>query len=225
MSLSDHTRWNTTQEQRHAIAAAQDWLRRAMATAAEPTGTQYGRTVDDALSLAAQAIAAARDAAEPTNPETIKTVADLIEPESAPHDLKSALETHYGHGFADDQAGDVNEAPAHVYRVDRWLVWTDSQGFSDVDEYGTDGAAAEQLESFAGTIAGDDEEPEPAEPEELSPEQVAQARALNDQMRAGDDPGTFAGTINMATGAFTPAEPEEEPPYRVNPYVNPADQA
>ncbi len=48
-----------------------------------------------------------------------------------PGDLLGACESFYGHGFADDQAGEAEYGPhGHFYRVHRWIVFTDSAGFT-----------------------------------------------------------------------------------------------
>ena len=60
-------------------------------------------------------------------------------------DLLLALESFYMNGGADETSGDV-ETFGHFYRVHRWIVWTDSQGFHDVDTYDTE---AEAIACFA----------------------------------------------------------------------------
>ena len=55
----------------------------------------------------------------------------------APFALLDALESFYMNGGADETSGDV-ETFGHFYRVHRWIVWTDSQGFHDVDTYDTE---------------------------------------------------------------------------------------
>jgi hypothetical protein len=49
--------------------------------------------------------------------------------------LLAALESFYMDGVADDVDGDVESPLGHFYRVDRWIVVTDSQGFHDVRTY------------------------------------------------------------------------------------------
>jgi hypothetical protein len=46
--------------------------------------------------------------------------------------LIQALEDFYCNGFADEVSGDVDCDTGHFYRVDRWIVTTDSQGFHDI---------------------------------------------------------------------------------------------
>jgi hypothetical protein len=49
--------------------------------------------------------------------------------------ILEALEAFYGNGFADEVSGDVDSPVGHFYRVDRWIVSTDSRGFRDVWNY------------------------------------------------------------------------------------------
>lgn len=48
--------------------------------------------------------------------------------------LLDALEVFYMNGFTDEQGGSVDEN-YHYYRVHRWIVTTDSQGFKEVETY------------------------------------------------------------------------------------------
>lgn len=67
--------------------------------------------------------------------ELITTVRrNLGEPEIAT--VKDAILALHGHGVADDTTGNVEAPCGHVIRVDRWIVRTDSQGFTDLEEYG-----------------------------------------------------------------------------------------
>lgn len=56
--------------------------------------------------------------------------------------LLDACEAFYGHGVTDEVSGDVEAPTGHFYRVDRWIVTTDSQGFRELDEYETAELAA-----------------------------------------------------------------------------------
>jgi hypothetical protein len=51
--------------------------------------------------------------------------------------VKAACETFHGHGFGDDELGDV-DGFGHFYRVSRWTVETDTRGFSTVTEHGSE---------------------------------------------------------------------------------------
>lgn len=57
--------------------------------------------------------------------------------------LLDALESFYMNGSADDVSGDVEASCGHFYRVARWIVQTDSQGFHDVSAYADDDKARE----------------------------------------------------------------------------------
>jgi hypothetical protein len=61
-----------------------------------------------------------------------------------------ACEAFYLNGCADEMAGDV-DAGGHYYRVDRWIVRTDSQGFHYLDPYPT----VEQAERAFSILSSD----------------------------------------------------------------------
>jgi hypothetical protein len=44
-------------------------------------------------------------------------------------------EEHFMNGMADEVSGNMDAPTGHFYRVERWIVTTNSQGFSDIDEY------------------------------------------------------------------------------------------
>lgn len=52
-----------------------------------------------------------------------------------PGTLLNALEAFYMEGADDENAGNVESPTGHFYRVDRWIVVTDSQGFKDIHTY------------------------------------------------------------------------------------------
>lgn len=49
-----------------------------------------------------------------------------------PGKLLAALEVFYMNGSTDEFGGDVEAPTGHFYRVDRWIVITDSQGFHQI---------------------------------------------------------------------------------------------
>jgi hypothetical protein len=55
--------------------------------------------------------------------------------------LREALECFYLNGFQDEVCGTV-ESGCHYYRVSRWIMQTDSQGFHEVFSYDTPEEAA-----------------------------------------------------------------------------------
>ncbi len=65
--------------------------------------------------------------------------------ESEVSTLLEALETFYLNGTADEISGDVDSPVGHFYRVDRWIVTTDSQGFHSVWNYATIEAASSEF--------------------------------------------------------------------------------
>jgi hypothetical protein len=54
----------------------------------------------------------------------------------------AACEVFYGHGFSDDSLGSVEDF-GHYYRVSRWTVATDSRGFTDLTEHGSEAEAVQ----------------------------------------------------------------------------------
>jgi hypothetical protein len=52
--------------------------------------------------------------------------------------VREACEAYYMSGFADEESGDVEAPTGHFYRVGRYLVTTDSQGFHSWDRYATE---------------------------------------------------------------------------------------
>lgn len=62
-----------------------------------------------------------------------------------------ALEVIYGHGVADDVVGHEGFEPRSVVRVEEWLLWTDTQGFTDAERCETVEEAERRVERFAQT--------------------------------------------------------------------------
>lgn len=58
-----------------------------------------------------------------------------------------ACEAFYMSGSADEVSGDV-DTYVHFYRVHRWIVRTDSQGFRELDTYNTEADAREAFETL-----------------------------------------------------------------------------
>lgn len=73
---------------------------------------------------------------------------ELQERIGQPGILLAALEVIHGHGGDDESFGDMNEG-GHYFRVDRWIVATDSQGFMDVTEYTSNLAAELEMQKIA----------------------------------------------------------------------------
>lgn len=74
--------------------------------------------------------------------------------------LLEALEAFYGNGFADQLTGDVEYLDGHVFRVHRWLVWTDNYGFKSVSEYDSEAEATAEVDRYDAEIAASEEEAE-----------------------------------------------------------------
>jgi len=63
-------------------------------------------------------------------------------------DLGLALEAFYGHGFSDEDSGDVEWGLGHRYRVHRWVMWTDNLGFHSIDTFDTEEEAADAMHEW-----------------------------------------------------------------------------
>lgn len=84
----------------------------------------------------------------------------LVERIGNPGKLLAALEHFYMNGSDDANAGDVESPTGHFYRVHRWIVTTDSQGFNDIETYDTETEAIVAFERIVEEYcqwAGDDE--------------------------------------------------------------------
>lgn len=53
----------------------------------------------------------------------------------------------YMHGMADEVSGNVEAPMGHFYRVERWIVMTDSQGNNDISEYDDEKRAMAEFQS------------------------------------------------------------------------------
>lgn len=76
--------------------------------------------------------------------EIIAQANEMIGAENTDHHVSTILdacETIYGHGFADDTSGDVEAPSGHFYRVSRWIVRTDTQGFKTLESFTIESAA------------------------------------------------------------------------------------
>lgn len=86
---------------------------------------------------------------------------DLGEKEEDVSTIEEAMEAWWGHGFSDEQTGSVTEPPfEHVFRVHRWLMWTDEQGFKTVDEYDNEDEAHQAFEKAETDLYADIPNPE-----------------------------------------------------------------
>lgn len=67
-------------------------------------------------------------------------------------DVLAACESFYGHGFADEITGDV-DGPGHFYRVARWIVTTDSQGFHYLAEFEDEATARSTFQEIEAQVS------------------------------------------------------------------------
>lgn len=58
------------------------------------------------------------------------------------------LEEIYMNGMADEVSGDVDAPSGHFYRVGRYIVFTDSQGFRNLFSYQTTDLAKQDFEYY-----------------------------------------------------------------------------
>ncbi len=82
--------------------------------------------------------------------------------ENSDHEINTVLEAceeFYMSGCTDEMSGDV-ETFGHFYRVDRWMVYTDNQGFHDLETFNTEEDAITHFEKldrdYAATFDTDD---------------------------------------------------------------------
>lgn len=76
--------------------------------------------------------------------EFVKQANDAFNDKFCCKDVLEACEEFYGNGAADQVSGDV-EIFYHFYRVHRWIVTADSQGFHELETYDNE---AEAIEAF-----------------------------------------------------------------------------
>lgn len=69
-----------------------------------------------------------------------------------------ACEAYYMNGVYDDIGGDVESSTGHYYRVDRWIVVTDNQGFKECNEFHTLELAEKAFTELEQQYNKDDEE-------------------------------------------------------------------
>lgn len=83
----------------------------------------------------------------------------LTEGIANPGMLLAACEAFMLNGCADESSGDADTF-GHFYRVHRWIVWTDSQGFHDVETYDNEDEAHEAFEKYESEWADIEREDE-----------------------------------------------------------------
>lgn len=59
-----------------------------------------------------------------------------------------ACEEYYGSGFTDASAGETECPTGHFYRVDRWIVQTDSLGFRELNTFDSEADAIKEFENL-----------------------------------------------------------------------------
>jgi len=72
--------------------------------------------------------------------------------------LMDALEDTYMNGFANEVSGDVEAPTGHFYRVERWIVTTDSQGFRDLWPFDSPAEARKEFQLLDEAYSKWDEE-------------------------------------------------------------------
>lgn len=74
--------------------------------------------------------------------------------------LIDALEDFYMNGFQDESSGDVDCQTGHFYRVNRWIVTTNTQGFHDMWSFESVAEAIKEFQKLEAEYAewcGDDD--------------------------------------------------------------------
>lgn len=71
----------------------------------------------------------------------------VVEGIANPGMLLASLEAFSLNGSADEENGEADTF-GHFYRVHRWIVWTDSQGFKDVETYDNEDEAHEAFAAY-----------------------------------------------------------------------------
>jgi hypothetical protein len=72
----------------------------------------------------------------------------LVESTGSPGLLLAALEAIAANGFDDQRGGNVESATGYFYRIGRWIVGVDGQGFKDVTTYEDQSRAEYAFESL-----------------------------------------------------------------------------
>jgi hypothetical protein len=81
---------------------------------------------------------------------------NLGEPELST--VKDAVLALHGHGVADDVTGDVEAPTGHVILADRWIVLTNSQGFTTLEDFDSAETARERFAAYEDAYADWQEE-------------------------------------------------------------------
>lgn len=82
-----------------------------------------------------------------TEDELIENAAQQAFGRSPNHRLIDALEAYWGNGSSDESCGDADTF-GHYYRVDRWIVRTDSQGFATPETFDTEQEAKDAFQKI-----------------------------------------------------------------------------
>ncbi len=63
-------------------------------------------------------------------------------------DVLNACESYYLSGFHDELSGDSEAPTGHFYRIHRWIVTTNSQGFRFLDTFDTEDEAQKEFNNL-----------------------------------------------------------------------------
>lgn len=67
--------------------------------------------------------------------------------------VTDAVLSFYGHGVPSDVTGHVEAPTGHVIRVDRWIVLTNEQGFTTLEDYDSEEIAIARFASYEDAYA------------------------------------------------------------------------
>jgi hypothetical protein len=76
-----------------------------------------------------------------------KAFGEITEFIGQPGMLLAALQEFSLNGCDDGSSGDT-DSYGHFYRVHRWIVWTDSAGFHDIETYDNEDGAIKAFEKY-----------------------------------------------------------------------------
>jgi hypothetical protein len=70
-----------------------------------------------------------------------------------PATMVDCLDEYYLNGTYDDVSGDVESPTGHFFRIERWIVVTDSQGFRHLEPYPNEEQAKKAFEKLDNEYA------------------------------------------------------------------------
>jgi len=78
----------------------------------------------------------------------LECIEDYLQHSDGDNLVLAACEAFYMDGSQDDISGDMEAPMGHFYRVDRWIVFTDYQGFRFLETFNTEEQAIEAFQNL-----------------------------------------------------------------------------